>query len=130
MDQPSSAPAASRPLLPWLALALVVILAAGTTFWLNQKIDSLQVAAAAPRQQTDANETRQAVAGLQQTIADIQSGQQKLGEQVSQMQHTIAADAGERKLLSDQLGALSSRVDALASASAEARSQKTNRGKR
>jgi hypothetical protein len=98
-------------------------------FWLNQKVDSLQISAA-PRQQADANETRQAVTGLQQAVTDIQSGQQKLAEQVDQIQRNVAADAGERKLLSDQLGALNSRVDALASASAEARSQKTNRGRR
>jgi uncharacterized protein HemX len=119
MDNSSPSSPASPPLLPWLALAVVVILAAGGALWFNQKIDSVQ-AAAAPRQEIGANETQVAIASLKQAIAEIQADQQKLGEQVSQVQRAVATNQGERKLLSEQVGALSSRVDALASSSAEA----------
>lgn len=135
MDPSLPSPSASRLLLPWLALALIALLAAGAAFWLNQKIDLVQ-ATAAPRQESGINETQQAIAGVKQAITEIQSAQQKLDEQVSQLQRAVAMNQGERKLLSDQLGALSSRVDALASSSAEAGSapqqqpQSTNRRRR
>lgn len=128
MEPSSPSTAARSPASLWVALALVVILAAGAGFWLNQKIDSVQ-AAGAPREQGDVNETEQVVTGLQQAIAEIQGGRQKLDDQASQLQRAVAANQGERKLLADQLGALSqrvdalsSRVDALASASAEGNS--------
>ncbi|UQR60763.1 hypothetical protein LRP30_27670 [Bradyrhizobium sp. C-145] len=135
MDPSLPSPSASRPLLSWLALGLVAILAAGGAFWLNQKIDSVQ-AAAAPRQESVINETQQAIASVKQAIAEIKTAQQNLGEQVSQLQRAVAMNQGERKLLSDQLGAVSSRIDALASSSAEAgsapqqQSQSTNRRRR
>src|SRR3954462_10088484 len=119
MDHSSPDLSARRPLLPWLALAVVVIVAAGGAFWLNQKIDSVQPPAA-PRQESGANETRGNIAGLKQAIAEIQADQQKLNEQVNQLQRAVAMNQGERKLLSEQVGALSSRVDALASSNAEA----------
>lgn len=123
MDQSSPSMANSRSVFPWLAWALVVVLGAGTTaFWLNQKIDSVQ-AAAASHQVSEASEIKRDVTGLQQAIAEIQAGQQKLLEQVNQLQRAVATNQGERKLLSEQVGALSSRVDALASSNAEAASQ-------
>lgn len=128
MDHSSPSSSARRPLLPWLTLAVVVTLAAGGAFWLNQKIDSVQ-AAAAPRQETGTNETQGARTGaLQRAIAEIQADQQKLGEQVRQVQRAVAANQGERKLLSDQVGALSSRVDALASSNAEASPRQQSQG--
>ncbi|MBR0904575.1 hypothetical protein [Bradyrhizobium liaoningense] len=122
MDQSSPSTAGSHTVVLWLVLALVVILGAGATYWLNQKIESVQ-AAATPRQESE-------ITSLQQAIAEIQAGQQKLGEQVSQ--RVMAIDQGERKLLSEQIGALSSRVDALASAHADAQTQpqKNRRSKR
>ncbi|MCK1594687.1 hypothetical protein [Bradyrhizobium sp. 164] len=102
---------------------------------MNQKIDSVQ-AAAAPRQESAINETQQAIAGVKQAITEIQTDQQKLGEQVSQLQRAVAMNQGEHKLLSDQLGAVSSRIDTLASSGAEAgsatqpQSQSTNRRRR
>jgi len=101
---------------------------------MNQKIEALQ-AATAPRQEVSVDETRQALVAVQQTTKDIQTGQQKLTEQVNELQRRIAGEQGERKLLSDQLGAISGRVDALASSKADVNSapqqpQKNRLGKR
>jgi hypothetical protein len=131
----SSAPVrARRSALPWVIVALVV-LAAGVSFiWMNIKIEALE-AAKAPTQEINGDETRQAVAALQQRLNEIQSGQTTLTDQVSELQHRIAAEQGERKLLSDQLGSLSGRVEALSSSSADANSspqqpQRNRRSKR
>lgn len=118
MDPSLPSDARSRPLLPWLALALVAIFAVGVAFWLNQKIDAVQ-AAGAPRQESRATEAQQAITAMKQAIAEIQTSQQKLEEQMGQLQRTVAANQGERKLLSDQLSALSTRVDTLSSSRAE-----------
>ncbi|MBR0903353.1 hypothetical protein [Bradyrhizobium liaoningense] len=128
MDQSLPSTVARPSIFPWLAFALVVILGAGAAFWLNQKIESV----ATPVQQTGANDTKQAIAGLQQAVVDIRASQQKLGEQMSQLQRAVATDQEERKLLSDQVGALSSRVDRLTLAPADVapQSQKGQRSKR
>lgn len=76
--------------------------------------------AALPHQESNVEQEKQAEATLQQTVQDIQASQQKLGDQIKQLQTKIASESGERKLMSDQLGALSSRVDALSSANAAA----------
>jgi uncharacterized protein YlxW (UPF0749 family) len=110
----------NRPVFPWVIVALVVLLAGGGFFWMNQKIEALQAAATAPHQDTSGEEqTKQAMAGLQQAVEGVQSSQQKLVDQVADVQRKLAAEGGERKLMSDQLSALSSRVDALSSAKAE-----------
>ncbi|WP_439398208.1 hypothetical protein ACRQ5Q_13385 [Bradyrhizobium sp. PMVTL-01] len=118
MDASLPSNSRSRSLYQWLALILVAIFAAGAAFWLNQKIDAVQ-AAAAPRQESGAAETQQAITAIKQAIAEIQTSQQKLEEQMGQLQRATATDQGERKLLSDQLSALSSRVDSLGSSRAE-----------
>ncbi|MGR4930247.1 hypothetical protein ACIPUD_26095 [Bradyrhizobium sp. CAR08] len=86
---------------------------------MNQRIDALQ-AAAAPRQEVNVDDARQAIAALQQATKELQTAQQKQAEQVADLQRRIAAEQGERKLLSDQLGSVSARVDALASSNADA----------
>jgi septal ring factor EnvC (AmiA/AmiB activator) len=106
----------SRPVLPWLVTVLVIVLAAGGFFWMDRKIETLQAAA---HQDSGIEDARQAVAGLQQSTKDVQSSQQKLGEQINDLERKLASEAEERKLMSDQLGALSARVDALASANAQ-----------
>lgn len=105
----------SRSIVPWLVVALVIVLAAGGFVWTNREIQALQAAMAQPR---DSGDTR-GQADLQQTVQDVRSGQQKLSDQLADVQRKLASESGERKLLSDQLGSLSARVDALASANAD-----------
>jgi len=104
-------------LLPLVVVALAVILAAGGFVWMNYKIEALQQPAA-PQQASAEEDVRQATAALGQTVKDVQAGQQKLAEQLADIQRKLASESGERKLLSEQVGALSSRVDSLASANA------------
>lgn len=110
-----------RSVFPWVIVALVVFAAAASFIWMNNKIEALE-AAKAPSQEPNIAEARQAVAALQQRANEIQTGQQKLTEQMSELGRRVAAEQGERKLLSDQLSSISGRVDALASSNADANS--------
>jgi uncharacterized protein YlxW (UPF0749 family) len=121
MDESLGPLGARRSVLPWVIVALVVLAAAGSFIWMNNRLDALQ-AAKVPSQEQNTDETRQAVAALQQSAKEIQAGQQKLAEQVSDLQRRVAAEQGERKLLSDQVSSLSGRVDALSSSNADVNS--------
>lgn len=117
MPPTSDSVASSRQALPWIVLALVAVLAISGFFWTQRKVEALQ-AMAATHQDFDAQEVKQALTTLQQTVQEVQSNQQKVSEQVDGLRRKLASEGGERKLLSDQLGALSARVDGLASANA------------
>lgn len=85
---------------------------------MSNRIDALQ-AATAIRQDSGVEQTKRAVAALEQTVKDIQSSQQSLVDRIAEVQRKIASEGSNRKLMSDQLGALGARVDGLASANAE-----------
>jgi uncharacterized protein HemX len=48
---------------------------------------------------------------LQQSIQELQASQQRTAEQLELVQRQLASEQGERKLLSEQVGALSGRLD-------------------
>ena len=50
---------------------------------------------------------------LQQSVQDLQTSQQHTTEQLELVQRQLASEQGERKLLSEQVGALSGRVSGL-----------------
>src|SRR3954454_20099529 len=94
MDESLNSSSARRSIFPWVIVVIVICAAAGSAFWMNQKIEALQ-AATAPRQEVSVDETRQALVAVQQTTKDIQTGQQKLTEQVNELQRRIAGEQGE-----------------------------------
>jgi uncharacterized coiled-coil protein SlyX len=107
-----------RQVLPWLLVALVVVLAGAVFVWMNNRIEALQ-AATATRQESGVEQTNRAVAALQNTAKDLQSSQQSLVDRIADIQRKIASEGSNRKLMAEQLSALSARVDALAFANAE-----------
>ncbi|PDT74284.1 hypothetical protein CO675_26280 [Bradyrhizobium sp. C9] len=62
---------------------------------------------------------KQTLASLQQAVQGIQADQQRQAERVGDIQQKTSAQQGEQKLISDQIGALSARVNSLESARAE-----------
>jgi septal ring factor EnvC (AmiA/AmiB activator) len=116
--EPTESARTHRQVLPWLVVALIVVLAGGMFVWMSNRIDALQ-AATAIRQDSGVEQTRRAVAALEQTVKDIQSSQQSLVDRIAEVQRKLASEGSNRKLMSDQLGALGARVDGLASANAE-----------
>ncbi len=117
----------SRRASPWFVLAIIVLLAGGALLWADRWhiSNSAKVAAAPPAAPPPVvdDTARQAVAALQQAVKDLRTAQQSAADQLRDVQRQIAAEQGERKLLSEQLGALSARVDGLLAPNAEAPSQ-------
>jgi chromosome segregation ATPase len=70
---------------------------------------------APPRAQAS-DETKQVLNALEQTVKDLQASQQQTADQLSEIKRDLAAEQGERKMLSEQIGALAGRVDSLAAA--------------
>jgi chromosome segregation ATPase len=50
---------------------------------------------------------------LQQSLTGLQASQQHTADQLELIQRQLASEQGERKMLSEQVGALSGRVDGL-----------------
>jgi hypothetical protein len=113
---------------PWILLAVILVLAAGALIWANHRSvpGSPEVAGVQPKTPSAPSpaavddKARQDVAGLQQTIKDLQAAQQGATDQLHELQRQLAAEGGERQLLSQQLGSLSARVDRLTAPNAEA----------
>lgn len=112
----------TRPRSTGTAIAVVLVLAAvclgGVFVWQNQSRLTDPTAGGQPAVQSQAppraqasDETKQVLNALEQTVKDLQASQQKMTDQ-------LAAEQGERKMLSEQVGALAGRVDSLAAASA------------
>ncbi|QPF83941.1 hypothetical protein IC762_30510 [Bradyrhizobium genosp. L] len=122
-DPLPSADARPRSVLP-LLVALVALVVAGGALWMSYSnttklAASQEHAAVAPPADPAIDQIKQTLASLQQAVQGIQADQQKLAAQVGDAQQKTSAQQGEQKLLSDQLGALSARVNSLESARAE-----------
>ena len=64
---------------------------------------------------------------LQEEVKNLQTSQQKLAGEMDELKRQTSREGGERKLLSDQVGSLSARVDGLSAADAETVPQKKRR---
>jgi hypothetical protein len=112
---------------PWVLLAVILVIAGAALIWANHRsgTGSPEVAGvqsntpSAPPPAAVDDTARQGVADLQQTIKDLRAARQGAADQLSELQRQLAAERGERQLLSQQLGALSARVDRLTAPNAE-----------
>ena len=114
-----------RLAFPWI-LILLLIAVGGAFFWTNyQSVSKSPIVAQpiaeppTPREVAD-EQARQALAALQQTVKDVQTSQQDAAETISKLQQQISAEQGQRKLLSEQLGALSARFENFLETNAQA----------
>ncbi|MGY4311254.1 hypothetical protein [Bradyrhizobium sp. JR3.5] len=121
----TSTPADARPrsALP-LFVAVFALVVAGGGLWVSYsnatKITTSQEhAAAAPPPDPAIQQIKQTLSSLQQAVQGIQAEQQRQAAQIGDVQQKTAAQHGEQKLISDQLAALSGRVNSLESARAE-----------
>jgi peptidoglycan hydrolase CwlO-like protein len=114
-----------RRVFPWI-LILLLIAVGGAFLWANyQSVSKSPVAVqpsaepSTPREVAD-DKARQALAALQQTVKDLQTSEQDAAEKISKLQQQISAEQGNRKLLSEQVGALSARFDNFLETNAQA----------
>ena len=66
-----------------------------------------------PIQSEAAEENTRQLDALQQAVKDLQASQQNLGDQFNELKRELSAEEGDRKMLSQQVGALSGRIDSL-----------------
>jgi uncharacterized protein HemX len=107
-----------------VVLLLSVVGIGAVVFWVNYGELSVpsRTATAEPAAQPPvpssprveaSDDTMQAVNALQQSVKNLQASQQHTADQLELIQRKLASEQGERKLLSEQVGALSGRVDGL-----------------
>ena len=121
-DEAYSPARRTRRVWPGLAVIAALIAIGGIILGANANRDN-EPLAPVPSQTATASkpgDNAQSASALQQSVTDLQSAQQRNADQIAELQRQLAAEQGERKLLSDQLGALSARVDSLLSPNAEA----------
>jgi hypothetical protein len=114
------------------AVLILAVVGLGTTvLWRNfgQSDQSSPAAGAQPAGQTQAapsaatraeasDETKRAPNALEQTVKDLQASQQQMADRLDDIKRKLDAEQGERKMLSEQVGGLSARVDSLTASSA------------
>jgi TolA-binding protein len=107
-----------------VVLLLSVVGIGAVVFWANydQLNAPSRTATAQPAAQPQApspprveasDDTMQSLNALQQSVKALQASQQHTADQLELIQKQLASEQGERKLLSEQVGALSGRVDGL-----------------
>ena len=81
--------------------------------WNAHDLASAPVPSVVPSDALDkADKANEAIAGLQQTIQDLQTVQQRTAEQIGELQRQLSSEQIERKLLTDQVNVLSERAKA------------------
>jgi hypothetical protein len=105
-----------------LAIVLTLILFAGGigafALWRSSETPTTQAVAqspAPPAPQTAAPEQSTAsINALKESVAGLEASRKQLSDEIVDLKRQLAAEQGERKMLTEQLGSLSSRVDSLA----------------
>ncbi|MGY3576806.1 hypothetical protein [Bradyrhizobium sp. USDA 4504] len=123
IDPSTPADTQPRSALP-LLVAILALIIAGGALWMGfnnatKFAASQERAAAAPPTDPAIEQMKQALSSIQQAVQGIQAEQQRHAERVGDTQQKTAAQQGEQKLISDQLSALTARVNSLESARAE-----------
>jgi uncharacterized protein HemX len=112
-----------------LILAAVLIVGIGAfAVWRNSELASnnkvtqistpAATASDGPSQVAASSAALSTVNELRETIAALQSTQKQILEEIASIKQKLASEQGERKLLTNQLGSLSVRMDELTAASA------------
>jgi uncharacterized protein HemX len=118
----------SRRTVTSVVLLLTVVGISAVVFWATYgqlgafgQLGALSRAATAQPQAQDplrprmeaSDDTMPSLQTLQQSVQDLQASQQRTADQLDLIQRQLSSEQGERKLLSDQVGALSGRVSGL-----------------
>ncbi len=103
-----------------ILLILGAVAAFGAMLWSAKGLSVSPRAEAPDETKLLRDELNQQRDAIQQAMQNLQKTRQKLASEMEDLKRQISREAGERKLLSDQVGSLSSRVDGLAEANASA----------
>jgi uncharacterized protein HemX len=119
---PKTKPSSShKPERGLLAIVLTLILVAGGigafALWQSTVTPTTQAVAqsAAPSTQDAAPERATAsINALRESVASLEASRKQVSDEVVDLKRQLAAEQGERKMLTEHLGSLSSRVESLA----------------
>ena len=81
---------------------------------------AVQPQAPSPPRVEASDDTMQSLNALQQSVQGLQALQRQMADQLELIQRQLASEQGERKMLSEQVGALSGRVDGLSTSATSA----------
>jgi len=104
-----------------IVLAIAIVIGLGAAVYLQKnRFESASTTADTMTQLQDAQRTNAAeISDLQKQVQGLKAQLQASGQQdIADLKNQIAAEQGERKLLSDQLNGLSERVNSLVRANA------------
>ena len=123
-----NAAARRRQILPML-LVLTLVALGGGLYLASHQIhgDSTAQQLAVTTSPLSQEDLKHALAPLQQSIKELQAASQRAADQTSDFERQLSAQLGEQKLLAEQVGALSARVDRVTNAEAAASSQAAKR---
>ena len=122
-----------KPSMPSRMAVVVLLLTAVVTF--GAILWSARGPSAPPVEISDEvkqqrEQWKQQLHDLKEEVKNLQASQQKLAGEMGELKRQISREGGERKLLSDQVGSLSARVDGLSAADANAAETVTTRKRR
>lgn len=112
-----------------LVLTLVAVAAFGIILWSarNSSAPSVDPANEAKKQR---EQWSQQLGALQEEVKGLQASQQKLTGEMDELKRQTSRESGERKLVSDQVGSLSARLDGMSAADANAAETMTRKKRR
>ena len=116
-----------------IALVLLLLFVAGlgaAVLWANsgqlrspspttvaEQVIRLPQAPASPSEVNNSDDTAQTLNALQQSVKELQATQQQMAAQLELVDRQLKREQGERQLMSEQIGALSGRVDSQSTSS-------------
>jgi septal ring factor EnvC (AmiA/AmiB activator) len=119
----------SRMAVGVLLLTLSAVVTFGAILW-SARSQSAPPVETSDEVKQQREQWKQQLHALQEEVKNLQASQQKLAGEMGELKRQISREGGERKLLSDQVGSLSARVDGLSAAGADAAETVTTRKRR
>ncbi|MGY3408425.1 gas vesicle protein [Bradyrhizobium sp. GM5.1] len=108
-----------------LAVVLTLILVAGgigAFAWRSSESPATEAVAQSPArpapQTAPPEQSTASINALKESVAGLDASRKQVSDEVADLKRQLATEQGERKMLAEQLGSLSNRVDSLAASAA------------
>jgi hypothetical protein len=116
--QPASAHKSRTGPLAVLALILVAGGIGAFALWRSGERPATEAVAQSPAhpapQTAPPEQSTASINALKESVAGLEASRKQVSDEVADLKRQLVAEQGERKMLAEQLGSLSSRVDSLA----------------
>jgi TolA-binding protein len=102
-----------------LLLTVVAVVTFGAILW-SARVPSTPPVEVSDEAKQQPDQWKEQLDVLQEELKNLRASQQKLAGEMDELKRQTSRESGERKLLSDQVGSLSTRIDGLSAADANA----------